>query len=148
MLSYHDPKYTNVKIELEVLSNGHSQFRIFQNVPLLVSFFLVMRLLGSSSLTRDQTRVLAVKVPTPNHETTREFPILVIPYSKHIFYYVHSMLVKFIGSIKELNKEHLKCFHHRAQESAQWTSLWTRKFPIHITMDVGRMPFDSILKPH
>ena len=102
MLSYHDPKYTNVKIELEVLSNGHSQFRIFQNVPLLVSFFLVMRLLGSSSLTRDQTRVLAVKVPTPNHETTREFPILVIPYSKHIFYYVHSMLVKFIGSIKEL----------------------------------------------
>ena len=46
------------------------------------------------------------------------------------------MLVKFTGSIREMNKEHLKCSHHHVLENAQWAGLWTRKF-IHITMDVG-----------
>ena len=45
-----------------------------------LSFFFFLFFLASSrglrdlsSLTRDQTRAMAVKVPNPNHWTTREF---------------------------------------------------------------------------
>lgn len=43
-----------------------------------------------SSPTRNQTRALAVKVPSPNNQTTREFPVLTV----NINTYLWPMLLK------------------------------------------------------
>ena len=44
---------------------------------LIFNFYILVTLCGLqdlSSLTRDQTQAPAVKAPSPNHWTTREFP--------------------------------------------------------------------------